>query len=74
MGKIKEKTKKLKVFQTTDGKEFTKKKVAKRHQNILDGKIKLCKTCYGSGINPYYSSHVSGSEERSPTCNGTGER
>ena len=59
-------------FVTSDGKTHGSEKDAKKHESVLAGIFDYCDICGGSGRNPYYSSHVGGSEPGCPACGGEG--
>lgn len=62
MGKIKSYTKERVVkewfYQTTDGKVFDNENLAIHHQREIDGEIKKCEACGGTGnLESYYSEY-----------------
>lgn len=56
-------------YKTSDGKTFTERKDAERNEGILNGNVRVCNLCDGTGETPdaefryYYNCS---------TCNGTG--
>lgn len=66
---IKEIEKIVKAYQTEDGKVFDTKHEAEKHQDKMNGKIKDCHRCNGSGkhLNEDYKYHVT-----CQTCDGKG--
>lgn len=54
------------------------KKLVKKLRKVKgDSKPKIknmCEICDGDGYNPYYSSHVCGSEKKCPACGGAGTK
>jgi hypothetical protein len=76
---------KVVLFQTTDGKKFETKYDAELHQDILDGKKKLCQTCLGTKYESYQKAHfqpgienggyptsITNEKRTCPTCSGRG--
>lgn len=78
----KTKTVTYEVYKTSDGKEFENKTDAQSHQDVLDGKRKICEKCKGKGKINYREVEYNYDYGRSkstrteydecPDCNGKG--